>query len=63
MLSKNQAHEVVVPWQHEVIHEEDEASEAEGKGEEAVDVEGGGDSGTEHHYSSGGGRLYAVLEN
>lgn len=52
VLSKTQAHEVVVPWQHEVVHEEAETSDGEGKGEEPVDVEGGGNSGTVHGYFS-----------
>lgn len=42
MLSKTQAHEVVVPWQHQAVAE-GEASV--GTKEEAVDVDGHGDAG------------------
>lgn len=42
ILSKTQAHEVVVPWQHQPVSEEASA----GRTEEPVDVIGGGDNGT-----------------
>lgn len=42
VLSKNQAHEVVVPWQHETVTEE---QCFEGHKMEAVDIEGGRDTG------------------
>lgn len=55
MLSKTQAHDVLVPWQHEVVSEEEEekgvqegvASAKGGRGtEEAlIDLEGGENSG------------------
>ncbi|CBJ31280.1 hypothetical protein Esi_0242_0022 [Ectocarpus siliculosus] len=41
VLSKTQAHEVVVPWQHEAVAQEDSSL---GEKEEPVDVEGGGDT-------------------
>lgn len=40
MLSKTQAHEVVVPWQHEAVAVEG-AGGSVGTNEEPVDVEGG----------------------
>lgn len=43
VLSKTQAHEVVVPWQHEAVAEE-EASVG-GTKEEPVFVDGDGDTG------------------
>ncbi|CAM9551137.1 unnamed protein product [Ectocarpus sp. 4 AP-2014] len=41
VLSETQAHEVVVPWQHEAVAQEDSSL---GEKEEPVDVEGGGDT-------------------
>ena len=41
-LSKTQAHEVVVPWQHQAVPEE----EASTTKEEPVDIDGGGSIGT-----------------
>lgn len=42
ILGKTQAHEVVVPWQHQAVSEEEAYA---GKNEEPVDVIGGGDTG------------------
>lgn len=41
-LSKTQAHEVVVPWQHQAVSEEQAST---GMREEPVDVDGGGNTG------------------
>jgi len=45
VLSKTQAHEVVVPWQHEAVAEEGGSV----ANEEPVDVEEGGDTGDGWH--------------